>query len=143
MEESKESEDVQVPQGQTINQHVYEDILRRLMRSVCEKRQELWDEKSWVLHHDNAPSHNVLSIREFLAKNNIAVMDQNPYSPDLAPCDLLLFPKLKGTIKGIRFNDVEDIKKAVTKELRGIPEKSFQECMEVWQRRMAKCVRAQ
>ena len=40
-----------------------------------------------MLHHDNAPSHNALSIREFLAKNNIAVMDQPPYSPDLAACD--------------------------------------------------------
>ena len=79
-----------LPQGQTINQHIYKDILRRLMRSVREKRQELWDEKSWVLHHDNAPSHNALSIREFLAKNNIAVMDQPPYSPDLAPCDFFV-----------------------------------------------------
>ena len=48
------------------------DVVRR------EKRQELWDEKSWVLHHDNVPSHNALSIWEFLAKNNIAVMDQPP-----------------------------------------------------------------
>ena len=27
-----------LPQGQTINQHIYKDILRRLMRSVREKR---------------------------------------------------------------------------------------------------------
>ena len=36
-----------------------------------------------------APSHNALIIREFLAKNNITVMDQ-PYSPDLAPCDFFV-----------------------------------------------------
>ena len=99
-----------LPQGQTINQHIYKDILRHLMRCVREKRQELWDEKSWVLHHDNAPSYNALNIWEFLAKINIAVMDQPPYSPDLAACDFLS-PKLKGTNKGTRFNDVEDIKK--------------------------------
>ena len=57
-----------------------------------------------MLHYDNAPSHNALSIWEFLVKNNIAVMDQPPYSPDLAPSDF--FPKLKGTIKGTRFNDL-------------------------------------
>ena len=68
-----------------------------------------------MLHHDNVPSHNALSIWEFLAKNNIAIMNQPPYSPDLAPCDFL-FPKLKGTIKGTRFNDA-DIKKNMTKEL--------------------------
>ena len=60
------------------------------MLSVQEKRQELWDEKSWVLHHDNAPSHNALSIWEFLAKNNIVLMDQPPYSPDLALCDFFV-----------------------------------------------------
>ena len=94
-----------LPQGQTINQNVYKDILRRLMRSVREKRRELWETKSWLLHHDNAPAHNALSIRQFLAENNIAVLEQPPYSPDLAPCDFFLFPKLKGVIKGTRFQD--------------------------------------
>ena len=79
-----------LPQGQTINQNVYKDILRRLMRSVREKRRELWETKSWLLHHDNTPAHNALSIRQFLAENNIAVPEQPPYSPDLAPCDFFL-----------------------------------------------------
>jgi len=59
--------------------------------------------KSWLLHHDNAPAHNALGIWEFLAKYNIAVLDQPPYSPDLAPCDFFLFSKLKEVIKGTRF----------------------------------------
>ena len=33
------------------------------------------------------------------------------------------------------------IKRAVTTELRGIPEESFQQCAEAWQRRMEKCIR--
>ena len=32
-----------LPQSQTINQHVYKNILRRLMHSVREKRRELWE----------------------------------------------------------------------------------------------------
>ncbi|KAG5330275.1 SETMR methyltransferase, partial [Acromyrmex charruanus] len=47
------------------------------------------------LHHDNAPAHTSLLVREFLAKNNTLMMPQPPYSPDLAPCDFFLFPKLK------------------------------------------------
>ena len=113
-------------QGQTINQHVYKEILRRLLRSVREKRQELWQDNSWVFQHDNVPAHTALSIREFLTQKNIAVLEQPPYSPDLAPCDFFLFSKLKGT----RFEDVHDIKKALTMELRRIPEESFQECMQ-------------
>ena len=44
-----------------------------------------------------------LEIRKFLAKNNIAVLEHPPYSPDLAPCDFFLFPKLKEVIKGTHF----------------------------------------
>ena len=36
---------------------------------------------------------------------------------------------------------MEAIKRAVTTELRGIPEESFQQCIEAWQRRMEKCIR--
>ena len=66
------------------------------MRSVREKKIKLWETRTWLLHHDNAPAApNALGIREFLAKNNIAVLEQPPYSPDLAPCDFFLFSKLK------------------------------------------------
>jgi len=51
-----------LPQGQTINQHDYKNILRRVMRSVREKRRELGETRSWLLHHDNAPAHNALGI---------------------------------------------------------------------------------
>ena len=80
---------------------------------------------------------------EVFAKNNIALLEQPPYSPDLAPCDFFLFPKLKEVIKGTRFQDSEAIKSAVTRELRAIPEESFQDCVEGWQRRLEKCIRAQ
>ena len=132
-----------LPQGQTINQNVYKDILRRLMHSVREKRRELWETKSWLLHHDNAPAHNALSIQQFLAENNIAVLEQPPYSPDLAPCDFFLFPKLKRVIKGTRFQDSKAITTAVTKKLRAIPMESFQKCIEAWRQRLEKCILAQ
>ena len=61
-------------------------------------RRELWETRSWLLHHDNAPAYNALGIREFLDKNNVAVLEQPPYSADLAPCAFFLFPKLKEAI---------------------------------------------
>ena len=132
-----------LPQGQTIYQQVYKTILRRLMRSVREKRRKLWETRSWLLHHDNVPSHNAVGIPEFLAKNNNAALEQPPYSPDLAPCDFFVFPKDKKTIQGTRFQDSEASKTAVTKELRAILEKSLRECVEAWQRRFKKYIRAQ
>jgi len=53
-----------LPQGQTINQQVYKEILRLLLRSAREKRGELWQDKSWLLHHDSAPEHPAVPGRE-------------------------------------------------------------------------------
>jgi hypothetical protein len=63
---------------------------------------------NWVLHHDNAPAHTVLPIREFLAKINIPTLPHLPYSPDLALCDFYLFPKLKSKLKDDHFWIVTD-----------------------------------
>ena len=70
-------------------------------------------------------------------------MEQLPYSPNLTLVDFFLFPKLSEVIKQTSFQDSKAIKTAVTRELRAIPEESFQECVEGWQRRLEKCIRAQ
>jgi len=79
-----------------------------------------------MLHHDNAPPHASLLIREFLAKQETIVLPQPPYSPDLAPADFFPFPKLKSTLKGRRFQTVEEIKENSLKDLRAIPQNTFQ-----------------
>ena len=81
-----------LPQGQTVNQHVYKEILQHLLHSVCEMRCELWQDNAWLLYQDNAPAHNALSICQFLTKRNVTVLDHPPYSPDLAPCDFFCSP---------------------------------------------------
>jgi hypothetical protein len=39
----------------------------------------------------------------------MAVFPHLPYSPDLAPCDFLLVPKMKLKLKGRRFDTIEEI----------------------------------
>jgi len=46
-----------------------------------------------VLHLDNAPSHTSLRVREFLAKHNVAMLPQPPYSPDLVLADFFFVPE--------------------------------------------------
>jgi len=64
-----------------------------------------------MLHHDNVPAHVSFLIREFLTKNETTVVPQASYSPDLAPAEFFLFPKLKSSLKGRRFQTVERIEK--------------------------------
>ena len=42
----------------------------------------------------------IMFCAEFFVKHQITQMTQPPYSPDLAPCDSWLFPKLKSPLKG-------------------------------------------
>ena len=45
----------------------------------------------------------------------------SPRSPDIAPCDFWMFPKLKMALKGKRFDDIETIQSNATRELKAIP----------------------
>ena len=64
-----------LPQGQTVNQTVYKEILWCLVRSMCDKRQSFWEAHAWALHHGNAPAHTALSIHQFLTEKNIATLN--------------------------------------------------------------------
>ena len=101
--------------------------MRCLREAIRKKRLELWTNNSWLLHHDNAPAHLALLVRNFLVKNNTVIMPQPPYSPDLAPCDFFLFPRLKRPMKGRRFATIEEMetgsghtKKCISEVLRGL-----------------------
>jgi len=66
------------PTGQTVNQVYYLEVLERLREKVRWKRPEHFVNNSWILHHDNAPAHTALSVREFLATKQITVLDTLP-----------------------------------------------------------------
>jgi hypothetical protein len=107
-----------VPLGQTMNQTFYREVLDRLRRRVLRVRPET--AVNWILHHDNAPCHGALSVREFLVSKQIPILPKPPYSPDLSPCDLFLFPNMKNRLKGHHFGTVNNIKGATTEVLNGL-----------------------
>ncbi|KAL4154057.1 hypothetical protein QTP88_001890 [Uroleucon formosanum] len=119
---------------------VFDSISVKLER-VRRKRPELWENDSWILHQDNAPAHSALSVKRFLAKNRTPVLQHPPYSPDLAPCDFWLFPKLKSALKGTHFESVEAVKTKATEVLKALQEKDFQHCFNQWKIRMERCVK--
>ena len=50
------------------------------------------------------------SKEEFLATKQITVLEHPAYSPDLAPNDFFLFPKIKEIFKGRHFDDIDDVR---------------------------------
>jgi len=132
-----------VPQVQTVNKKYYLEVMKRLRAAVSRKRPEMWQNGKWKFHHDNAPAHTSLVMITHFAKNGTTVIPQPPYSPDVAPADIFLFPKLKSTLKGRRFDSIEDIKKNCTADLKRIPKKAFQKAFESWKKRWQQCVASQ
>jgi len=132
-----------VPNGQTVNQVYYWEVLERLHEKVRQKRPEISANNSWILHHDNAPAHKALSVREFLATKQIALLEHPAYSPDLAPSDFFLFPKIKETLKGRHFDNSDDIRSNTMAALKVIPQNQFQNCFEGWTKRWRQCIASQ
>ena len=124
-----------VPHGQTVNKKFYVAVLKRLREAVRRKRPQFWMNQSWVLH-DNSPAHSSFLVRNFLAKNETTVVPQPPYSLDLAPVDFFLFPKLKSTLKGHRFDTFDEIQKN-SMELFIILKEAFQSWHKCWERCVA------
>ncbi|UYV63804.1 hypothetical protein LAZ67_2005705, partial [Cordylochernes scorpioides] len=131
-----------LPQGRTVNNEYYLQVMRNLREAIRQKRPDLWKNKNWLLHHDNAPAHTSLLVRDFLAKNNTLMMPQPPYSLDLAPCDVFLFPKLKRPMKGRRYATLDETKTTSKEELKNIKKKKkdFLKCFEDWKNRWHKCI---
>ena len=51
----------------------------------------------------------------------IKTVPHSPYSPDLAPCDFWLFPKLRGC----RYERIEEMKEAVMKVINMLTQEDF------------------
>ena len=93
--------------------------MRRLREVIRLKSPELWDNNSWFLHHDNAPPNTSLVLRDHFVKNSTRIVLQPPYSPNLAPCDFWLLPKLMRPFRGTRFESIDEIKAESKKALKG------------------------
>jgi len=121
-----------IPRGQTVNKEFYVAVLKHFREAVRRKRPQLWTNQGWVLQHDYAPTHSFL-VRNFLVKNEMIIVPQPPYSPDLAPADFFLYPKLKSTLKGRCFDTFDKIQKNSAKELFAIPKEAFQSWQKHWE----------
>ena len=68
----------------------------------------------------------------------IETVPQPHFSPDLAPCDFWLFPKLRGC----RYERIEEMKEAVTKVIGTLTQKDFDGAFQKLLDRYYKCIAA-
>ena len=89
-------------------------------------------------HQDNAPVHNSIFVTDYLTKMDINTVPHRPYSPDLAPCDFWLFPKLRGC----RYETIEEMKVAMTKVIDTLIQEDFHGSFQKFLEQYNKCIAA-
>ena len=90
----------------------------------------------WHFHQDNAPVHNSILVTDYLTKMGTKTVPHRLYSPDLAPCDFWLFPKLRSC----RYETIEKMKEAVTKVIDTLTQKNLSEAAQKLFERYNKCI---
>ena len=73
-----------------------------------------------------------------MTKMDIKTVPYPPYSPDLAPCDFWLFPKLRG----YRYETIDSVKEAVTKVIDTLTQDDFHGAFQKLLKRYNKCIAA-
>ena len=84
------------------------------------RRPRLWPTDNQQLHHNITDAHASHLVQSFLVKYQTTQVTQPPFSPDLAPCDFLLFSKLKSPLKGKRFQIIDEIQETTKGQLMAI-----------------------
>ena len=77
-------------------------------------------------------------VTDYLTKMGIKTVPQPPYSLDLAPCDIWLYPKLTGC----HYETIEEIKEAVTKIIETLTQEDFDGAFQKLLERYNKCIAA-
>ena len=110
-----------VPTRQTVNKEYCVEVLREFGKRFRQKRPALFKSAQWHFHQDKTPVHNSILVTEYLTKMDIQTVPHPPNSPNLAPRDFWLFPKLRG----YRYETIEEMKEAVTKVIDTLTEEDF------------------
>ncbi|QQP39328.1 Putative mariner transposase, partial [Caligus rogercresseyi] len=112
-----------LPMRTSVTMAVFKDVMDMFLKK--------FKEKDWYFHFGNAPCYTANSTKELLSKKGIKVIDDPPYSPDLAPADFFYFPVIKKMLEGVEIVD-KSVQKEWTRVGRDIPEDRFCEAFRKW-----------
>jgi hypothetical protein len=96
----------------------------RLLKRIQRVRSAFCSQ-DFFFSRDNVPAHKAASVCQFLIPKKCYNPLSSTYSPDLSPPDYFLLPKLKMTLKGLRFADIAAIQEVATNELRKVQKEKF------------------
>lgn len=124
--------------GHTVTGLYYSQLLKRLREAIKEKRPGMLT-RGVLFHHDNAPAHTSVLAMATIRDCGYELVPHPPYSPDLAPSDFHLFPKMKKALAGRHFASDNDVIDAVGSFLESQTKEFFYAGIMALQHRWRKC----
>jgi hypothetical protein len=79
---------------------------------------------------------------DFLAKDNVTILEHSQNSPDLVPGNFYLLSALKSALKGRSFYNATDIIKNAMEELKRLSKDGLEKCFQRLYSRCMKCIAA-
>ena len=131
---------VPVKKGKSITGKYYKDAVLKKLKKYYQKRRPATGFKHVRLLHDNAPAHTSAIVTAFLKKEKVTVLPHPPYSPDLAPCDFFLFPKLKAFLAGRKYQSRQALGSAIHQYLITVPKSAYRDAFKKWIHRLKLCI---
>lgn len=131
---------IELEDRRTVNSDWYVSICLPRVFQEIENQRARTGLRGLLLHHDNASAHTAVNTLDFLAGKGIQLLTHPPYSPDLAPCDFFLFPKVKEKLRGKQFLSAEEAVEAYRHELESLTVMDYGMCFASWFRRMKLCI---
>lgn len=128
-----------MPAGTTINADRYCETLKKLRRAIQNRRRGMLSKGVSILH-DNARPHVARQTVALLQNFGWNIITHPPYSPDLAPSDYHLFPKLKEHLAGRRFCSDEEVKDEVQRFLKDMAASWYDMGIQKLPQRLQKCI---
>ncbi len=123
--------------NRTVNTALFIQILGHLHNALRVKRPCV----KYLLHMDNASPHTSRDTRLHLLFRGLRTLPHPPYSPDLAPNDFWFYHRVKKTLKGRRFRNLDELEEAADQAIGQIPSKEYRHCMlHSWPVRWTRCV---
>jgi len=96
--------------------------------------------KTIIFHQDSAPAHkSVLAMGKLRALHS-EFLKHPPYSPDLAPPDFCLFPKLKLFLAGQRFSSNQEAIAVVEGYFADLTKNHYRDGIMALKQRWNKCI---
>jgi len=133
---------VPIEKGKTVNAQWYTETCLSTAFAELEQQRPKTCVRGILLHQDNARPHVAARTLDFLHHVGVQLLPHPPYSPDLAPCDLFLFPEVKQKLKGKRFESSEAAVAVFHDILSDMTKNDFKACFDNWFLRMHKCISA-